>query len=253
MSNELIKITTANEKQTVLGRDLYVFLDISSNYTTWFKRMCEYGFEQEKDFVPFLEETNFGRPTENHQITLDMAKEISMIQRTDKGKEARQYFIECERKLKQITQPSYQIEDPIERAKRWIAEQEERVRLNEENKAKQLLIETKQQQIEEMQPKAEFADKLLKSKDNLLIREYSKVLQDEGFKLGQNKLYEWFRNNGYLMSNNEPYQAYMRYFVVKESTVDTPWGEKITKTTKINPEGQLYFYKKLNQEFKFSK
>jgi anti-repressor protein len=211
--------------------------------------MCEYGLIEHQDFVALHHKrlTAQGNETTqfDHQLTLSMAKEISMIQRNEKGKQARQYFIECERKLKQLDKPSYQIEDPIERAKKWIIEQEEQARLQKENKIKQLLIE-------EMQPKAEFADKLLKSKDNLLIREYSKVLQDEGFTLGEKKLYKWFRDNGYLMQNNEPYQAYMRYFVVKESTVDTPWGEKITKTTKINPEGQLYFYKKLNQEFNFS-
>lgn len=114
-----------------------------------------------------------------------------------------------------------------------------------ENKNK--LINQQAQQIEEMQPKVEFTNRLLKSDDTLLIREYAKILQEEGFKLGEKKLYQWLRDNEYLMYNNEPYQKYMKYFVVKETPVYTYYGEKINKTTKIKPEGQLYFYNKLKK------
>jgi len=97
--SELIKVSEVNNRPTVLGRDLHTFLEVETPYTMWFKRMCEYGFEDGKDFITFLLETNIGRPETNHQLTLDMAKELSMIQRTDKGKQARQYFIECEKQL----------------------------------------------------------------------------------------------------------------------------------------------------------
>lgn len=83
---QLIKVNYDNQIITVSGRELHKFLEVDSNYTTWFDRMCEYGFETEKDFIPFSEKTNIGRPVTNHQITIDMAKEIAMIQRTDKGK-----------------------------------------------------------------------------------------------------------------------------------------------------------------------
>ena len=100
--NELIK-TTTNEQGEILvsGRELYEFLEVNSNYTTWFKRMCEYGFEEGIDFIPFSEESTGGRPSQDHAIKIDMAKEISMIQRNEKGKEARQYFISVEKKFKQ--------------------------------------------------------------------------------------------------------------------------------------------------------
>lgn len=94
---QIFEINTDNDTLTLLARDLYNFLEIDSNYTTWFNRMTEYGFEEEKDFIPFLEESTGGRPKANHQITIDMAKEISMIQRNEKGKLARQYFIEIEK------------------------------------------------------------------------------------------------------------------------------------------------------------
>ena len=129
--------------------------------------------------------------------------------------------------------------DVVSRLKR---ERDLRLQYELENKAHILQIET-------MKPKADFADRLLKSNDNLLVREYAKVLQDEGFNLGEKKLYNWLRDNEYLMKNNEPYQAYMKYFVVKESTYDTGYKIKINKTSKINPDGQLYFFKKLSKEF----
>ena len=93
---ELIKVQHDNDRITVLARDLHGFLEIESNFTTWFRRMCEYGFEEAKDFVPFLEESTGGRPATDYQITIEMAKEIAMIQRNEKGKQARQYFIQLE-------------------------------------------------------------------------------------------------------------------------------------------------------------
>ncbi len=95
---ELIKINSDNAGvRTVSARDLHEFLEVNSNFTTWCKRMFEYGFEEGKDFIPFLEESTGGRPSINYALTLDTAKEISMIQRSPKGRQARQYFIECER------------------------------------------------------------------------------------------------------------------------------------------------------------
>ena len=81
--NELIKISYDNERPTVLGRDLHEFLEVDSNYTTWFKRMCDYGFAEGTDFIPFLEESTGGRPSQDHQLTIEMAKEICMLQRNE--------------------------------------------------------------------------------------------------------------------------------------------------------------------------
>lgn len=98
---ELIKITTnENGEQLVSGRELHEFLEVQTPYDKWFPRMCEYGFSEGTDFSTFLSESTGGRPKTNHAMTLDMAKEISMIQRTEKGKQARQYFIEVEKQYK---------------------------------------------------------------------------------------------------------------------------------------------------------
>ena len=99
--NELIKISYG-DKPTVSGRELHEFLEVETRYNDWFPRMAEYGFTEGTDFCSILSKTSElgGRPSADHQITLDMAKEISMIQRTDKGKQARQYFIAVEKQAK---------------------------------------------------------------------------------------------------------------------------------------------------------
>lgn len=106
---ELIKIKTSeNGEQLVSGRELHEFLEVQTKYTDWFKRMVDYGFAENVDFSVFLknenDETAFGgtRKITDHAMTLDMAKEISMIQRTEKGKQARQYFIEVEKEYKEV-------------------------------------------------------------------------------------------------------------------------------------------------------
>lgn len=100
--NQLIP-TSTDEQGNILvsGRDLHEFLEVGKDFSTWFKDMTNYGFEEGKDFTPISGKSNGGRPRTEYAMTLDMAKEISMIQRNDKGKQARQYFIEVEKEYKQ--------------------------------------------------------------------------------------------------------------------------------------------------------
>lgn len=100
---ELIPVhTNPDGGNVVMGRDLHEFLEVTTPYRKWFPRMVEYGFSEDQDFRTKLSESAGGRPGQDHIISLDMAKEVSMIQRTERGKQARQYFIECERRLKQV-------------------------------------------------------------------------------------------------------------------------------------------------------
>lgn len=105
---ELIKIIEREGRQLVSGRELHEFLEIKTKYKDWFRRMVEYGFEEEIDFIRVAQKratNNLKNPVTtviDHAISIDMAKEISMIQRTEKGKAARQYFINCEKKLKEV-------------------------------------------------------------------------------------------------------------------------------------------------------
>ena len=95
--NEIIKVNYESDRPTVLARDLHQFLEIGSEFSHWFKRMCEYGFSEGTDFSPFLTESSGGRPAQDAQLTIDMAKEICMLQRNEKGKQIRQYFLNLEK------------------------------------------------------------------------------------------------------------------------------------------------------------
>ena len=94
--NELIKVNYDNDRPTVMGRDLHEFLEVETRYNDWFKRMTEYGFTQNIDFYSILSKSSGGRPGADHAVTIPMAKELCMLQRTEKGKQCRAYFISCE-------------------------------------------------------------------------------------------------------------------------------------------------------------
>lgn len=100
--NELIKTYTNEDGVTVVdGRSLHEFLEVDTPYRIWFPRMLGYGFTENTDFMSLEQKSTKpqgGRPLENHALTMDMAKELSMIQRTEKGKQARQYFISMEKR-----------------------------------------------------------------------------------------------------------------------------------------------------------
>ena len=150
--NKLLKInTTDSERITVSARDLHKALEVSTDFNHWFTRMCEYGFEAQKDFTTFLSESTGGRPSQDAQITVDMAKEIAMLQRTEKGKEVRKYFIQIE---KEWNSPERVMARALTIANKTIATLE---------------IENK-----EMKPKALFADAVASSKTSILIGQLAK-------------------------------------------------------------------------------
>lgn len=227
--NELIKITT-NEvgEPTVLGRELHDFLGVTTRYNDWFPRMVEYGFTEGKDFYSFLSKTSEtgGRPSTDHLLTIDMAKEICMIQRTEVGKKARQYFIQVE---KDYNSP----EKIMARALR-IAEKE---------------LSTLKLDVERMKPKEIFADSVASSHTSILIGELAKILKANGYETGQKRLFEILRQDGFLIKRNGsdfnmPSQKSMELGLmeIKESTINNADGSvRLNKTTKITGKGQIYF------------
>ena len=94
--NDLIAINYDNETPTVSGRELHAALGVETRYNDWFSRMCEYGFREGKDFYSFLSKSDGGRPSTDHTLSIQMAKELCMLQRSEKGKQFRQYFIAIE-------------------------------------------------------------------------------------------------------------------------------------------------------------
>lgn len=225
--NELITITT-NEvgEPTVLGRELHEFLGVKTLYKDWFPRMVEYGFTEGKDFSSFLSESTGGRPSTDHLLTIDMAKEIAMIQRTDRGKQARQYFIQVE---KDYNSP----EKIMARALR-IAEKE---------------LSTLKLDVERMKPKEIFADSVASSHTSILIGELAKILKANGHETGQKRLFETLRQDGFLIKRkgsdfNMPTQKSMELGLmeIKETTINNADGSiRLNKTTKVTGKGQIYF------------
>lgn len=167
--NELIKVTYDNEQRpTVLGRDLHDALEIETPYHKWFPRMCEYGFVEGSDFWTFLSESTGGRPGMDHQMTIEMAKEICMIQRTEIGKKYREYFLELER---QWNSPEAVFSRALQMANK---------KLEELKKINVQLVETnavQSQQIAELSPKASYYDIVLQCPDLVSI---GKIAKDYG-------------------------------------------------------------------------
>lgn len=190
--------------------------------------MVEYGFTEGKDFYSFLSKTSEtgGRPSTDHLLTIDMAKEICMIQRTEVGKQARQYFIRVE---KDYNSP----EKIMARALR-IAEKE---------------LSTLKLDVERMKPKEIFADSVASSHTSILIGELAKILKANGYETGQKRLFEILRQDGFLIKRNGsdfnmPSQKSMELGLmeIKESTINNADGSvRLNKTTKITGKGQIYF------------
>lgn len=207
--NELIKINYESDRPTVLARDLYDFLEVKTAYKDWFPRMCEYGFTEGEDFCSFLSESTGGRPATDAQLTIDMAKEICMLQRNEKGKQARQYFLQLE---KEWNSP----EAVMARALRMAQEKLERVKAINANLSVQNAI---------MQPKAEYFDGLCDRESLTGVRETAKLLG-----LKQNDFVKWLIDHKYIYRDKRgrlmPYAEHVDsgLFTVKETYNDkTDW------------------------------
>lgn len=236
--NELINITLNDSHEPVVsGRQLHEALEVKTPYSMWFDRMVEYGFTENQDFLlnNFVKQTGRGGHNKvDHVIKLDMAKEIAMIQRTDKGKEVRQYFI--------------QVEKDFNSPEKIMA----RALLMADKKVHKL-----EAQIEADKPKVLFADAVSASHTSILVGDLAKLISQNGYKIGGNRLFVWLRENGYLIKRkgsdwNMPTQRSMemKLFEIKESTITHPDGHiSVSKTVKVTGKGQQYFINKfLNEE-----
>ena len=198
---EIIKIEERNGQQAINARELHHFLENKRKFTDWIKQRIEqYGFVENQDFCSFHKivkrETGATTITE-YALTIDMAKELCMVENNEKGRIARRYFIECE-KLVNVHRASYQISDPIKRAEAWIEEEKERQRLLLENQQKeQLLIE--------QQPKVVLADAVTASEDDFPIKDLATILAQNGIKIGPIRLRRFLIENHYLGTKGECY------------------------------------------------
>lgn len=232
---ELLKINYEAEQPTVSARDLHEALEIKSKYADWFKNMSAYGFVENMDYFTFSKNLENGGRTIDHNISVDMAKQICMIQRSEKGKQYRQYFIDLE---KAWNTPEQIFARALKMADQKIE------KLKESNAG---LLED----VERMKPKAIFADAVSASTSSILIGDLAKLLRQNGVDTGQKRLFEQLRNEGYLMktgsSRNMPTQRYVAdgLFQIKETVISNPDGSvRMTKTTKVTGKGQQYFLNK---------
>lgn len=180
--DELIPLTEREGAQAVMGRDLHAFLEVSERYTQWFDRMEEYGFTAGQDFIRENGKSTGGRPRQDHIISLDMAKEIAMIQRTAKGKQARQYFIEVEKRSRQA--------QPVMTGKELMAA----ALIEAESTIKEL-----EQKATEMAPKAQSWEYLAAPGGDYGVAEAAKVLsRDPNIKVGRNQLFAHMHRAGWI-------------------------------------------------------
>lgn len=240
---EIIKINYDAEQPTVSARELHEGLEIKTAFKDWFPRMAEYGFEIGKDFNMLKNERvqiegsrEVKREIVDYQISVDMAKQICMIQRSEKGRQYRQYFLDLE---KAWNTPEQVMARALKMAGKTID------KLKSQNA---VLLED----VQRMKPKEIFADAVATSHTSILIGDLAKLIKQNGVDIGQKRLFSWLRDNGYLIKRNGsewnmPTQRSMEagLFEVKESTVNNPDGSvRINKTTKVTGKGQQYFINK---------
>lgn len=227
--NNLINLQTTNEGVTVSARELHDKLEVSERFSYWTQRMFKYGFEDGVDYVGCKQFNTLARQElQDYALTLDTAKQICMLQRSEKGRIFREYFIQVE--------------------KDWNSPEKVMARaLSIANHT----IDTLNQQVIEMHPKAVFADAVAVSDDGILVGALAKLLKQNGVNTGQKRLFEWLRSNGYLIKDgrdkNIPTQRAMdmKLFKVKERTITNPDGSsRITRTCLVTGKGQQYFINK---------
>lgn len=223
--NELIKVNYDNpECPVVSGRELHKALGIKTAYKDWFPRMCEYGFSEGVDFCSFLSESTGGRPAADHMITIPMAKELCMIQRTDIGRKFRQYFISIEEAWN----------SPEMVMQRALAIANERV------KTLQLSVSQLTVDNQIMKPKAEYFDELVDRKLLTNFRDTAKELH-----IGQKEFIQFLVDHKYVYRDQrgklKPYMPYVEdgLFELKEFT-NTKTGFTDTQAL-ITPKGKETF------------
>lgn len=233
---DLIKINYNTEQPTVSARDLHEGLGIEKRFSAWFDTNSA-GFIEGEDYTPYLwvHPQNKQEFTDYH-ISVDMAKHICLMSRTEKGKQCRQYLIDLE---KAWNTPEQIMARALKMADQKIES------LKNHNAA---LIED----VTRMRPKEIFADAVSVSDNSILIGELAKMIKQNGISIGQNRLFAWMRNNGYLIKRNGndynmPTQKSMdlNLLEIKERTITNPDGStRTTRTPKVTGKGQQYFINK---------
>lgn len=248
--NEIIKVNYDSEQPTVSARDLYDSLSSedgakgTERFSKWFERYCGYGFTEGEDYsnpyqkVRVQKEGNreVQREVEDYDLSVDMAKQICMLQKTERGKQIRQYLIDLD---KAWNTPEQVMARALKMADKTID------KLKTDNAA---LLED----VSRMKPKEVFADAVSTSKASILVGELAKILKQNGYETGEKRLFAQLREEKYLISRkgtdyNMPTQKSMELglFEIKETAITHADGHTtVSKTTKVTGKGQQYFINK---------
>ncbi|HEM6438312.1 phage antirepressor KilAC domain-containing protein [Streptococcus suis] len=230
--NELIHIDIKDDNAVVSARDLHRSLEVKTRFSQWVEQNFKM-FKENEDFTSVVGTTvvNNGavRELQDYAVTIRMAEHLAMMSKTSKGHEVRAYFI--------------QIEKDFNSPEKIMA----RALLLADKKVHQL-----EAQIEADKPKVLFADAVSASHSSILVGDLAKLISQNGFKIGANRLFAWLRENGYLIKRkgsdwNMPTQKSMELglFEIKETTITHADGHiSISKTVKVTGKGQQYFINK---------
>lgn len=229
---------SAGGRDVVSARTLHQFLEVSSKFTDWWaRRLTDYPcFEENSDFCSFLSESTGGRPAEDFVITLDMAKELSMVERNEKGQQARRYFIACEKQLRGL------VEAPRPLLPTTYREALAALLMEVEQK------EQLEQQLALAAPKLAFVQSIEASTNSLSFKAAAQTLKIPGLE-GRNKLIARLKADKILQSSREPYQRYVDagYFEREPQTYTAGQkGQRVTGTTRVTPRGLKWLASKYN-------
>lgn len=230
-------ITVDFNKQTVSARELHQQVGSTERFSSWFDRQLQFGFVENEDYTGCKTFNALAKQElQDYELSVDMAKHICMVQRTEKAKQVRQYLIDLEK--------AWNTPEQIMARALKLADQ----KIESLKTQNVTLLED----VSRMKPKEIFADAVAASHSSILIGDLAKLIKQNGVDTGQKRLFAWMRENGYLIKRNGtdynmPTQKAMDLglFEIKESTINNPDGSiRINRTTKVTGKGQQYFVNK---------
>mgnify|MGYP002588869954 FL=1 len=258
----VVEIIEHDGKQAVNARELHQKLGSKQQFANWIRNRIEkYGFVENQDFSSFnkvIKRENGATTVTEYALSLDMAKELCMVENNEKGRMIRKYFIEVEKKAR--TQNPFAIPQTYSEALLLAANQAKQIEKQqlalEQKKIEndKLVADGKRKDatIVRMKPKEVFTDAVAGSKGNCLVGEVAKLITQNGYKIGEKQFFAWLRDNGYLGKKGERYnipnQQYMGknpFFYIKRGVRQGESGVlHTTSTTMLTPKGQIYFVNK---------